>query len=76
MALDADWHKAHPMPRNATTAQRIAWHLEHAQRCSCRPIPARLVAEIAERDRASRARPGASSEKRAPARRRPTPSVR
>ena len=33
---NAEWHRAHPMPRNPTLAQRIAWHREHAANCACR----------------------------------------
>ena len=47
--LNAQWHNAHPMPPKASLEQRIAWHLEHRQNCSCLPIPARLQAEIAKR---------------------------
>lgn len=38
----ADWHRTHPMPRNATLDQRTAWHLAHEMHCACRPIPANL----------------------------------
>lgn len=41
--MNAEWHRAHPMPPRATEAQRIAWHLEHARACACRPIPPRLT---------------------------------
>ena len=40
--MNRDWHLAHPMRKNPTEAQRIAWHLEHAAACACRPIPDRL----------------------------------
>jgi hypothetical protein len=33
------WHEQHRMPKNPTPEQRIAWHLEHATHCRCRPIP-------------------------------------
>ncbi len=36
------WHDSNVLPKSATTAQRIAWHVEHQQRCGCRPIPKRL----------------------------------
>lgn len=49
MALNAVWHKAHPMPKNATTEQRIAWHTEHAQHCGCRDIPEKLKEEMKKR---------------------------
>jgi hypothetical protein len=32
------------MPERATDDQRIAWHLEHAQVCGCRPIPNGVLA--------------------------------
>jgi predicted DNA-binding protein (MmcQ/YjbR family) len=41
--LNAVWHRAHPMPVRATTAQRLKWHLAHAKACGCRPIPASLA---------------------------------
>ncbi len=47
--LNAAWHEAHRLPRNATTDQRVAWHLEHAEMCGCRAIPPPLQAEIARR---------------------------
>jgi hypothetical protein len=47
MAMNREWHEAHPMPRNATLEQRAEWHLEHERNCSCRPIP-RTVREYLE----------------------------
>jgi len=41
-----EWHEKHRMPKNATLAQRMAWHLEHAKNCSCRPIPDKLKQEM------------------------------
>ena len=57
--LNAKWHDAHPMPPNATMPQRIAWHVAHQKACSCRPIPAGVVAAMKTRGlaTASRARP-------------------
>lgn len=43
MALNRDWHLAHPMPKRPTEAERIAWHRAHAAACGCRPIPPRLL---------------------------------
>lgn len=37
--LNRSWHEAHRMPERPSQDQRIAWHLEHAQVCGCRPIP-------------------------------------
>jgi hypothetical protein len=51
--LNAEWHKAHRMPKNATLDERIAWHLEHAKHCACRPMPEKLKAEIAKRSATS-----------------------
>ncbi len=42
--MNAGWHEAHPMPRNPSPDQRIAWHLDHAQNCACRPIPKGVLA--------------------------------
>jgi hypothetical protein len=52
MTLNAAWHAAHRMAKNATTAQRIRWHQQHAKRCACRPMPEKLLAEIKKRKRA------------------------
>lgn len=41
---DRRWHQEHRMPERATDDQRIAWHLEHAQVCGCRPIPNGVLA--------------------------------
>lgn len=43
MALNAAWHRAHVMPKHPTQAQRLAWHLAHAEHCGCRPMPAGLM---------------------------------
>ena len=37
---------AKPVEYNATLAERIAWHLEHQKECACRPIPAKLLAQM------------------------------
>jgi hypothetical protein len=42
--LKAAWHDNHPMPRNPTTEQRLAWHQAHEKNCGCRPMPAKLRA--------------------------------
>jgi hypothetical protein len=51
MRINKAWHQANRMPKNATLDQRIAWHLAHAENCPCRPIPDKLRAEIAKRQR-------------------------
>ena len=47
--INREWHELHRMPKNATLEQRIAWHMEHAKHCKCRPIPEKLAAEIEKR---------------------------
>ena len=47
--LNRGWHESHRMPRNATFAQRVEWHLEHREACGCRPIPEKLAAQMRER---------------------------
>ena len=51
MKINAGWHEKNKMPKNPTIEQRIKWHLEHAEECGCRPIPAELQREIAKKDR-------------------------
>jgi len=48
--LNKAWHEANVMPKNATLEQRIKWHLAHQEQCGCRPIPQKLLAEIAKRN--------------------------
>jgi hypothetical protein len=42
------WHEQNRMPKNPTAQQRVEWHLEHAQHCACRPIPAGVLTLIKE----------------------------
>ena len=45
--INAEWHKKHRMPKNATIDQRIEWHLEHLKNCRCRTdIPKNLQVEM------------------------------
>ena len=44
--MNKRWHQKHLMPKGATVAQRIAWHVEHQKVCGCRPIPASLRAQM------------------------------
>jgi len=46
MAINATWHARHPMPRKASGAERLHWHLEHQKNCRCRPIPPSLQRRI------------------------------
>ncbi|MBX3253611.1 MAG: hypothetical protein KF862_05670 [Chitinophagaceae bacterium] len=40
------WHEKNRMPVKANFQQRVQWHLEHQKHCTCRPIPAKLAAEM------------------------------
>jgi hypothetical protein len=47
--INAEWHRAHRMPKNPTLDQRIAWHLAHAKACGCRAISGKLLDEMKRR---------------------------
>ena len=47
--LNRIWHETHRMPERATLNQRVDWHIEHAEHCGCRDIPASIRAEMARR---------------------------
>lgn len=51
--LNAEWHQAHVMPRNANLQQRTDWHIDHVRECACRPMPASVLAELERRKAAS-----------------------
>jgi hypothetical protein len=57
MTINAEWHKAHPMPKNPTQEQRLEWHRGHVRNCACRQPPPKLAAilEADEQYRAARA---------------------
>ena len=42
MSVNKEWHSKNKMPKNATEAQRIKWHLAHTNNCNCWPIPPKL----------------------------------
>jgi hypothetical protein len=49
--INAQWHKANPMPRNANLDQRVTWHLEHLKHCACRTdLPKPIAAELKRRE--------------------------
>ncbi len=47
--VNREWHKEHRMPKNATTQQRLKWHLIHAKECACREMPAKLQRLISDK---------------------------
>ncbi len=46
--INKEWHEKNRMPKNASLAQRIAWHKEHVRNCSCRPMPDKIKDAIKE----------------------------
>jgi hypothetical protein len=57
MPINASWHRANPMPKNATLDERVVWHLAHARACGCRAIPATVRRELTRRGLAALAAP-------------------
>jgi len=50
MKINKAWHLSHPMPKNPTIDERIAWHMEHLKNCQCRTdFPPKLKEEMNER---------------------------
>jgi hypothetical protein len=47
--FNREWHDAHRLGVGASLGDRVAWHLEHAKVCGCRPIPAGVLEEIQRR---------------------------
>ena len=47
--MNAAWHEKHPLGPKPSFEKRLAWHLEHQKHCGCRPIPAKLLAEMKKR---------------------------
>jgi hypothetical protein len=47
--INATWHKAHPMPAQATPRERLRWHLAHAKACGCRTLTASMLADLRRR---------------------------
>jgi hypothetical protein len=52
--MNTQWHEEHRLGSRANLDERVRWHLEHAEACGCRPIPASVLEEIDRR----RAAPG------------------
>lgn len=44
--INAKWHKGHPMPMGSTLAQRVRWHVAHAEACGCRAMPPTVLKEL------------------------------
>ena len=37
--MNTDWHEEHPLGSNASMDERVRWHLQHQDKCGCRPVP-------------------------------------
>lgn len=63
VTINAAWHERNVMPRNPTVEERTAWHRAHQEHCGCRPIPAKLLEQMAgsRGRRAAGARPNERS---------------
>jgi hypothetical protein len=46
--MNVKWHERHVLGKNSSLEARIAWHKEHRKQCACRPIPATVLAAMAE----------------------------
>lgn len=60
--MNAEWHRAHPMPKRASDAERLRWHREHQKYCRCRPVPAGLK-HLLQRARVAADDPGAARDR-------------
>ena len=49
MAINKEWHLKNKMPKNPSMDQRIQWHTEHQEHCSCRKISGKLLQEMKKR---------------------------
>lgn len=49
MNINKEWHTKNRMPKNPKLDERIEWHLEHQQNCSCREMPESIKEEIEKR---------------------------
>ncbi len=37
--MNTDWHNEHVLGAKAPMEERVRWHLQHTDKCGCRPIP-------------------------------------
>ncbi len=47
--MNTDWHDEHVLGSNASMDERVQWHLQHRDKCACRPIPQDVQAVIDQR---------------------------
>jgi len=60
--MNKDWHDRNRMPKAASQAERIAWHVEHAIHCGCRAVPESLRTEAKKRLAARRGKKKTTAE--------------
>ena len=41
--MNAEWHSKNKLRAKSSLQDRIVWHREHQEHCSCRPIPKSLL---------------------------------
>lgn len=46
MKINKEWHLKNKMPKNATEAERLKWHVAHQKNCNCRPMPDKLKSKL------------------------------
>ncbi len=50
MTINKGWHLKNRMPKDATFEERVKWHIEHNNNCSCYPgFPKKLEEEMKKR---------------------------
>lgn len=47
--LNAEWHKAHKMPKDPTLEEKVQWHAEHTKHCACRKPGGAMLEELKKR---------------------------
>ncbi len=51
--FNKEWHAKNRMPKNPAMDERLQWHLEHAKKCGCRPVPESVLAYARSKGRRS-----------------------
>jgi hypothetical protein len=58
--VNARWHQLNVMPKGATPAVRLRWHVAHQKNCACRPPPASIAAAMKALAPSGRSKPPAT----------------
>jgi hypothetical protein len=51
--LSKEWHAKNRMPKNPAMDERLQWHLEHSQKCGCRPVSESVLVYVRSKGRRS-----------------------